>query len=161
MSTARRVPLALAFALLLGAAAACNEEGTTVGPPELINPVGTWYLHAVDDSALSALASDRAVGVAREWTIVDSARLVVTPGGSYQQQIFNRILLQGNLDRVERIVDLGSWLIVGDSIVFTSETLDRSFLVTGGLSGSLLTNEAFATYIGAPRNVGRYRKTPP
>ncbi len=161
-SSLRKRPLVL---LALGLAAVACGDAAGPGGPGSGGPgpltAGLWTLREIGDSTLSATAATRTIGISTEATIVDSSKLEIEIDGSYSQRYWTRVLIDGQLDRQEVVLDLGSWALGGGGYQFTSEVRTRAFVVIPISGGRLQTNEAFATWIGAPSNTAIYRLATP
>jgi hypothetical protein len=144
------------------AIAGCEgDSGSILDPTRYPISDGTWYMHTANDSAVSATASTRFIGIVQERIVIDSSALEVRFDGSYTQQFAIRVLHNGSLDRSELVNDRGRWRAEGSTYLFTSEVRDRTFSAYLPEPTLLMTEEPIATYIGAPLTVGAYRQTPP
>ncbi|MHB1298428.1 MAG: hypothetical protein ACYC0B_07875 [Gemmatimonadaceae bacterium] len=150
--------LALAVAALL---AACGDTPAITPPPGPTPlPAGTWYLHSANGLELPAEIARRFIGVVDEQTILDSARLVVNGGGTYEQRYWTRVLHIGVLDRSDVVIDFGSWDESGSANAFTSMARARTFTVSVNSTTQVTSNEPMVFFPGAVNVTGVYRTTP-
>ncbi|MBL8996566.1 MAG: hypothetical protein KJZ74_01625 [Gemmatimonadales bacterium] len=158
-------PVRILVVGLVAALAAC--DGGSVTPPDGVDlapsplSIGTWYLHAANDSVIPATISSRFIGVTPEETIVDSARLIVRVDQYYEQRVWMRVFLNGTLDRTEIMVDEGIWTPTPVDYQFTSSIRPRIFSVTATSGGVVNSLERMVFFANAPVTSGRYRMTRP
>lgn len=155
---------ALAALFLCAALSACGEEtGVTTpqpGTPTLL--FGTWHLHEIGGDALPAVAAERYVGVVFEETWVDSAQMSVDPfQRTWSQRYWTRITHNGVLDRSEAVLDEGTYESASATLTFTSIARQRVFSVSVTSGTQLATDEALATFVGAPSVLTIYRSSRP
>ena len=162
MTRTHGITAAIAIAFAAGLVG-CDDATTAPPPPAstvaLIPAV--WYLHQVDGADVPAMVSERLVGVAQEQTFVDSGRVVVYSNGTYEQRYWTRVLVTGNLDRAETVIDLGTWSSSGGQHNFESNVRSRSFTWFTPTLGEVESLEHFATHTTAPENQAHYRLTRP
>jgi len=160
-----------AFILLAATAIAtgCDQDALITNPPggALPLPEGYWYLHTANDSAVSATIGERAVGVAFEQSILDSASLFVGDDGTWRQRYWYRVLLTQLLDRTEVVLDEGTWAPApagspDNTYILTSALRPRTITVSfASPATELVSVEPMLTFVGAPAVNGRYRRTRP
>ena len=149
--------------MLLSATVVACDSGSTLPVATGSFPLvpALWYMRSANDSALPATIATRAVGIAQEQTIVDSAQLTVYSNGDYRQRYWLRILINGALDRTEVVLDEGVLTKLQPVYEFSSTVRARVFTVTVPQSGTVITSEPMVFFSSAPTTTGRYQLTPP
>lgn len=158
--------------LALGAAlAACREDPATGPSPQPVPPppppppvlqTGTFDLTMAEGQALPAYIAHRLMDGRLEQVWVDSARLVVTTTGDYEQRIWTRTLRDGVLHVRDTWVDGGSVRLVGQTYIFTSRGGGRQLTVRTALAPVLNVTETMVGWPQAGVVVGVYaRRTAP
>ncbi len=157
-------PLGVALAVLL-LASGCGEDDVVAPPPPgggFPLTLGTWHMHAVNDTALPARVAVRFVGVTVEESFVDSAQLSVDPfEQTYVQRYWLRVNHTGVLDRQEFVYDEGSFVPSAGGYTFASSTRVRTFSVTVPAVGQVTTTEPMVFFVGATPVTGTYRLSRP
>ena len=118
-------------------------------------------MHTANGLALPAEISRRFVGLVDEQTRLDSARIVVVGGGTWQQRYWTRVFHIGVLDRAELVVDEGTWTLVGNAYAFTSTLRPRNFSVAVNNSLQFTSTEPMVFFANAAAVTGVYRTTAP
>jgi len=152
-----------AAVLALGLAA-CEAGGVTATPPTTGGPLipGTWYMHTADGDALPAKISERIVGVALEATMLDSAQLVVNADLTYEQRYWIRVLITGNLDRSDVVLDEGVFASEGLGFRLTSSLRAREFTFVVPSLGNITTSEQLVFFANDPPiTTGTYKLSHP
>lgn len=113
--------------LLAGAILACSDDNPAAPipvepppPPPPVLTVGTFDLTLAEGQPLPAYIAHRQVGTRLEQVYVDSARLVVTNDGRFEQRIWSRTLHDGAVVFRDTWVDGGEWRLDGGAYAFTS-----------------------------------------
>lgn len=153
------------FAVVLAAGlAACSDQGGVIVPPSTGGPLipGTWYLHEANGDTLPAQISQRIVGVASETTMLDSARLLVNSDLTYEQRFWTRVLVTGTLDRVDVVIDNGTFGSEGRGFRLTSSVRAREFTMVVPSLGNLTTTEQMVFFVNSPpMTTGTYKLSRP
>lgn len=158
----RMIPL-----FVLGTALAACTETSPVGPSPTPPPpalqVGTFDLTRAEGQALPAYIAHRTVSGQLEQVYVDSARLIVTADGRFQQSIWTRTLRDGALSHRDNWIDAGAWRLAGQSYVFTSNGGSRQLTVRTATQAVLNVTETMVGWPQAGVVIGLYarRTTPP
>lgn len=164
MTAARPQFRSLAAGLLFAAIAslgACGDEVTS--QPLVPGPLtaGTWYMHTANGLDLPAEISRRFVGLVDEQIVLDSSRIVVVAGGTWQQRYWTRVFHIGVLDRSEFVLDEGTWVLDGPAYDFTSTLRPRTFSVVVDSPTRVTSTEPMVFFANAPAVTGVYRTTAP
>jgi hypothetical protein len=162
MIRSRHRALLLAFAFVL-TLAGC-EESTGVTPPRPIAGVlipGVWEVASVNNDTLSQKIATRIIGVSLEETYLDSIRLTVRDDRTYSQRAWLRVMINGQMDREDVLVDEGT---INDgptsSFEFESTLRNRTSVFESPRLGALSSTEQFVFYQSAPTSTVRYRLVP-
>jgi hypothetical protein len=160
---ARRFARASIIALAALAVASCGEDAVAPPTPRPIPLIpAVWYMHAANGNDLPAAeVARRFIGVTDEQTLVDSARIDIRSGGTWEQRYWVRVFHNGNLDRSEFVLDEGSWAEDGSQMTFTSALRARTFTMTATVLTEATSNERMVFFVDAPVIVGTYRPIEP
>lgn len=118
-------------------------------------------MHTANGTNLPAQISDRFIGVSPERTFLDSARILINSNGQYQQLYWIRVLISGNVDRTEVVLDEGIWTTFGGSNSFRSFLRNRAINVVFPTAARLESTEQMLYWSGAPLVSGVYLLTRP
>jgi hypothetical protein len=104
--------------------AACDRAPTAVAPTGPTLAAGTWTLSVADGQPLPALIAHEVVpddGYLQ--TFADSATLIVTGDGRYEQRVWLRTLRHrdGLLLARPNLVDRGRWVATGETLALVSD----------------------------------------
>ena len=159
--------------IALGTALAACSEDTAVGPsptpatppppPPPAEQVRTIDQKPGEGQALPAYIAHRMVNGQLEQVYVDSARLVVTNDGRFQQSLWTRTLRDGAFSHRDNWIDAGAWRLAGQTYVFTSNGGSRQLTVRTATQPVINVTETMVGWPQAGVVIGIYsrRTTPP